>query len=67
MGSPNSHNEYKPRRGEVVACYDEHIKLWHRAKVESIKAERADVLYIDFGNVSLSLFLIYKKLRIIRK
>jgi staphylococcal nuclease domain-containing protein 1 len=45
--------EYKAKRGEVCACLDEHIKLWHRAKIESIKADRADVLYVDFGNVSL--------------
>lgn len=48
----SSSNDYKPRRGEVCACFDQSLKLWHRAKVESIKTDRADVLYVDFGNVS---------------
>lgn len=49
LGAPG--NDYKAKRNEVCACYDKNIKLWHRAKVESIKGDRASVLYIDFGNV----------------
>ncbi|KAI6242813.1 Nuclease domain-containing protein [Aphelenchoides fujianensis] len=41
---------HTPRRGEVCACLFKEFNMWHRARVESIKAGRADVLYIDFGN-----------------
>ncbi|KAI6196869.1 Nuclease domain-containing protein [Aphelenchoides besseyi] len=41
---------YNPRRGEVCACMFKEVNLWHRARVEGIKAGRADVFYIDFGN-----------------
>jgi staphylococcal nuclease domain-containing protein 1 len=46
-------SDYKAKRGEIVACFDDEIKMWHRAKVESIKGDRAEVLYIDFGDVSI--------------
>jgi staphylococcal nuclease domain-containing protein 1 len=49
----NSSTNYTPRRNELCACFDVNLKLWHRAKVESVKGGRADVLYIDFGNVSV--------------
>lgn len=49
LGAPGT--EYKGKRGEICACYDQGLRLWHRAKIEGIKLDRADVFYIDFGNV----------------
>ncbi|GMT14304.1 hypothetical protein PFISCL1PPCAC_5601 [Pristionchus fissidentatus] len=38
------------KRGEMVAAKFSADKQWYRAKVESVKAGMADVLYVDFGN-----------------
>ncbi|GMS83623.1 hypothetical protein PENTCL1PPCAC_5798 [Pristionchus entomophagus] len=38
------------KRGEMVAAKFSADKQWYRAKVESVKAGLADVLYVDFGN-----------------
>lgn len=53
LGTPGSGSDYKAKRGEIAACYDKQIRMWHRAKIEGIRGDRADVLYIDFGNVSI--------------
>lgn len=36
----------------MVAAKFSADKQWYRAKVESVRAGQADVLYVDFGNVS---------------
>ncbi|KAF8363962.1 tsn-1 [Pristionchus pacificus] len=38
------------KRGEMVAAKFSADKQWYRAKVESVRAGQADVLYVDFGN-----------------
>ena len=55
--SPPLRGAYTPRRGELCAAkfVDD---LWYRAKVESVKGrDQADILYIDFGNVSIIKFI----------
>ena len=37
--------------------------MWHRTRIESIKAGRADVYYIDFGNVSGAVALVLSHVR----
>lgn len=37
------------KRGQLAAIKFQN--LWHRVRVESIKNDKADVYYIDFGNV----------------
>lgn len=39
------------RRGQLAAA--KFMDSWHRVRVESIKANKLDVHYIDFGNVRI--------------
>lgn len=41
---------YTPKRGELVAAKFSQDKQWYRARVEAIRKDRADILYIDYGN-----------------
>lgn len=46
---------YVPRRGDLCVARFSADKLWYRARVEGIKGKNAEILYIDFGNVSFNL------------
>lgn len=38
------------KRGQLAAT--KFHDLWHRIRVESVKNDKADIYYIDFGNVT---------------
>ena len=39
-----------PKRQQLISAMYTDGDLWHRARVESVKGDRVDVYYIDFGN-----------------
>lgn len=53
LGSPDVATSHTPKRGDLVAAVFKEVNMWHRARVESVKNGCADILYIDFGNVSV--------------
>ncbi|KAF7640355.1 Nuclease domain-containing protein [Meloidogyne graminicola] len=42
--------KFVPKRGQLCAAKYTDGDLWHRARIEGIKGDNVDVLYIDFGN-----------------
>lgn len=42
---------YVPRRGDLCVALFSMDKLWYRARVEAVRGKKAEILYIDFGNV----------------
>lgn len=45
---------YTPRRGELCAARFSADKQWYRARIEGVRGKSVEILYVDFGNVSLS-------------
>ncbi|CAK5030294.1 unnamed protein product [Meloidogyne enterolobii] len=42
--------KFIPKRNQLCAAKYTDGNLWHRARVEGVKGDNVDVLYIDFGN-----------------
>uniref|UniRef100_A0A914M2H7 Staphylococcal nuclease domain-containing protein n=1 Tax=Meloidogyne incognita TaxID=6306 RepID=A0A914M2H7_MELIC len=42
--------KFVPKRNQLCAAKYTDGNLWHRARVEGVKGDNVDVLYIDFGN-----------------
>lgn len=54
MNAIGIEGSYTPRRGDLCAARYSADNVWHRVRVEGLKAGRVDVYYIDFGNVSFT-------------
>ncbi|CAJ0963434.1 unnamed protein product, partial [Mesorhabditis belari] len=50
QSNPPMTGAYHPKRGELCVSKFSFDNQWYRAKVESIKAGTAEVLYVDYGN-----------------
>ncbi|CAB3411232.1 unnamed protein product [Caenorhabditis bovis] len=48
--NPPISGSYTPRRGDLCVAKFSVDGQWYRAKVESVKAGQAEILYIDYGN-----------------
>lgn len=53
------------KKGQLAATKFQN--LWHRVRVEGIKNDKADVYYIDFGNVFFLNYILYHLSRKIYK
>ncbi|CAI2334758.1 unnamed protein product [Caenorhabditis sp. 36 PRJEB53466] len=48
--NPPLAGSYAPKRGDLCVAKFSQDGLWYRAKVESIRAGQAEIVYIDYGN-----------------
>lgn len=57
QSNPPITGAFTPKRNELCAAQFSIDKQWYRAKVERVQGNNATVLYIDYGNKEVNLFV----------